>query len=155
MKLPWPPATWWWSGKGQISGRNALTIRSGPGRLCSPASPHWQQAQIEGSAERVTFKTGVNEVEADKDVAVKITIPNKGGGSPLAFFPQGGTNHSAQVIELSSRRLNLKERQALFSGQVAAHQSPRTGSEARLQSDKLEVIFSAKGDRLEAIIATQ
>lgn len=141
--------------------RDGANIRAGradyskrAGAVVFTGNPHWQQAQIEGSAERVTFKTVANEVEADRDVTVKITIPAKGGGSPLAFFPQGVTNQTTQVIELFSRRLNVKDRQALFSGRVAAHQSPRNGSEARLQSDKLEVRFTAKGDHLEAITAT-
>jgi lipopolysaccharide export system protein LptA len=126
------------------------------GAVVFTGNPRWWQAQIEGSAERVTFKTAANEIEADKDVAVKITIPGKSSGSPLAFFPQGPTNQTAQMVEIFSRRLNIKEqeRRALFSGKVVAHQSPRTGSEARLQSDKLEVLFTPKGDRLEAITAT-
>jgi len=124
------------------------------GAVVFTGNPRWWQAQIEGSAERVTFKTTDNEVEADKDVAVKIAVPGKSTGSPLAFFPQGVTNQTAQVIELFSRRLKVKERQALFTGKVSAHQSPRTGSEARLQSDELEVRFTAKGDRLDAITAT-
>jgi lipopolysaccharide export system protein LptA len=124
------------------------------GAVVFTGNPHWWQAQIEGSAERVTFKTPANEVEADKDVAVKITIPGKGGGSPLAFFPQGVTNQTAQVIEVASQRLKVTEQQALFSGKVSANQSPRTGSEARLRSDQLEVLFTAKSNRLEAITAT-
>ncbi|MFO1511461.1 MAG: hypothetical protein U1F83_00865 [Verrucomicrobiota bacterium] len=124
------------------------------GAVVFTGNPHWRQAQIEGSAERVTFKTPANEVEADQDVAVKITIPGKGGGSPLAFFPQGVTNQAAQVIEVASQRLKVTERQALFSGKVSANQSPRTGSEARLRSDQLEVLFTARSNRLEAITAT-
>lgn len=124
------------------------------GGVVFTGSPHWWQAQIEGRAERVTFRTSANEVEADQDVAVKITIPGKSGGSPLAFFPQGVTNQAAQVIEVASQRLKVTERRALFSGKVSANQSPRTGSEARLRSDKLEVLFTARSNRLEAITAT-
>lgn len=127
------------------------------GAVVFTGNPHWQQAQMEGSAQRVTFKTETIEIEADQDVQVKITLPAQGrGGSPLAFFPQAATNQTAQVIEIFSRRLNVKEkeRQALFSGNVAAHQSPRTGSEARLRSDKLEVLFGPKEGRLESISAT-
>jgi len=124
------------------------------GAVVFTGDPHWWQAQLEGRAKRVTFKTAANEVEADQDVTVKITIPGKGGSSPLAFFPQGATNQTEQVIDVAAQRLTVTEQRALFSDQVSANQSPRTGSEARLRSDKLEVLFTAKSNRLEAITAT-
>jgi lipopolysaccharide export system protein LptA len=58
------------------------------------------------------------------------------------------------MIDITSERLNVTERQALFLGKVSANQSPRTGYEARLRSDMLEVLFSAKTNRLEALTAT-
>ena len=117
-------------------------------------NPRWRQEQIEGSAERVTFRTAVEEVEADKNVAVRITVPTKGGGSSLALLTQAATNQTTEVIEITSERLNVKERQALFLGKVNANQSPRTGSEARLRSDMLEVLFTSQSNRLDSIIAT-
>lgn len=123
------------------------------GTVVFTGNPHWQQAQMEGGARRVTFKTATTEIEAEEDVAVKIKIPGKAGSSPLAFFPQGPTNETAQVIKLTARRLSVSERQAVFSGKVAAHQAPRTGSEPRLHSDKLKVAFAPGGGRLEAISA--
>ena len=121
-------------------------------------NPHWQQAQIEGHAEQVTFKTEAEEVVAENKVAVKIRIPGNSGAS-LDFFSEGQTNKKTasgtnRVVEVVSRRLNVKSGQALFTGDVEAYQSPRTGSEARLHSDILEVRFAAKGGRIEAITAT-
>lgn len=126
------------------------------GAVVFTGNPHWQQAQIEGSAEQVTFKTAAKEMEivADRSVAVRITLPTKGGGSPLAFLSQGATNQAASVVEVTSERLNVTERQALFLGKVNANQSPRTGSEMRLQSEMLEVRFIAQSNRLDAITAT-
>ena len=138
-------------------GANVLANRADyskrAGAVVFTGNPHWRHEQMEGSAERVTFKTAGEEIEADKNVAVKITIPTRGGSSPLALFPQGTTNQTTQIIDITSERLNVTERQARFLGKVNAHQSPRTGSEARLGSDMLEVLFT-QSNRLEAITAT-
>ena len=140
------------------AGANVLANRADyskrAGAVVFTGNPHWRHAQIEGNADRVTFKTVNEEIEADKNVAVKITLPAKGGSSPLALFPQPTTNQTAQVIDITSERLNVTERKAVFLGKVNANQSPRTGSEARLKSDMLEVLFTAQTNRLEAITAT-
>jgi lipopolysaccharide export system protein LptA len=142
-------------------GANVLANRADyskrAGAVVFTGNPHWRQEQIEGSAERVTFKPATKEVEADKNVAVKITLPPKGGGSMLTLFSQGATNQTTQVIEIASRRLTLKQGvkqgQALFTGDVGAFQSPRTGIEPRLHSDKLEVLFAPGGGRLDSLTA--
>lgn len=124
------------------------------GAVVFTGHPHWQQAQIEGRAEQVTFKTAAGEIVADRDVAVKITIPTKAGNSALAFFSQGATNQASPVVDVTAERLNVTQRQALFLGKVNANQSPRTGGEMRLRSDMLEVRFTAQSNRLDAITAT-
>ena len=126
------------------------------GAVVFTGNPHWKQEQIEGSAEQVTFKTSSEEMEivADRNVAVRITIPTKGGSSPLAFLSKGATNQTTPVVDVTSERLNVTQRQALFLGKVNANQSPRTGSEMRLRSDMLEVLFMAQSNRLDAITAT-
>jgi len=123
------------------------------GAVVFTGNPRWKEERIEGSAERVTFKTAEREVEADKHVAVRITAATKGGSS-LAFFSQSTTNQTTQAIDITSERLNVTERRALFLGNVNANESPRTDSDRRLRSDMLEVLFNTQSNRLDALTAT-
>lgn len=124
------------------------------GTVVFTGHPRWREAQIAGSAGRVTFQTATQAIEAEEEVKVTVSVAGKsGGGSPLAFFPQVATNQTTQTIAITSHRLNVTERRAQFTGAVRAHQTPRTGGEARLSSDRLEVGFARGGGKLEAIIA--
>lgn len=114
--------------------------------------PGWRQAPVEGRAERVTVRTATEEVNADSQVAVKIHT-GKHGGSMLKFFPEAETNHVEQVVEITANTLRVKARQAVFAGDVQLHQLPRTGSEARLQAEVLEVHFAKAGNGFESIAA--
>jgi len=126
------------------------------GAVVFTGQPHWRQAAIAGRAGRVIFKTATQAIEAEEEVLVTVSVPGKpGAGSPLAFFPQGAPKQTTQSIEIASRQLGVTEGRARFTGAVQAHQTPRTGSEARLGSDELEVRFARDGGKLEAIIARE
>jgi lipopolysaccharide export system protein LptA len=56
-------------------------------------------------------------------------------------------------VEISARTLRVKERQAVFAGNVQTHQFPQNGSEARLRSEVLEVRFADTGSGVENILA--
>ena len=122
------------------------------GMIVFTGHPGWRQAPVEGRAERVTVKTATEEVNADSQVAVKIQT-GKQGGSLLKFFPEAETNHAEQVVEITARTLRVKAGQAVFAGDVQLHQLPRTGSEARMQSEVLEVHFAKPGSGIESIMA--
>lgn len=145
--------------KVEQKGANVLADRADyskrAGAIVFTGNPRWKEERIEGSAERVTFKTATKEkeVEADKNVAVRITASSKGGSS-LAFFPQSTTNQTSGAINITAERLNVTERRALFLGNVKANEVPRTDSDRRLNSDMLEVGFNTQSNRLDAITAT-
>jgi lipopolysaccharide export system protein LptA len=122
--------------------------------LVFTGEPRWQVAQLAGRAERVTVGAQSGEVLAENDVAVTIALPAD-GGSVLTFFPAQETNGAPATVEATARTLRFKERQAVFSGGVQAHQTPRTGSEPRLRSEKLEVNFAANGRGAESLRAVQ
>jgi lipopolysaccharide export system protein LptA len=122
------------------------------GLIVFTGDPGWRQAPVEGRAERVTVKTATEEVNADSQVAVKIQT-GKQGGSLLKFFPEAETNHTEQVVEITARTLRVKAGQAIFAGDVQLHQLPKTGSEARMQSEVLEVHFAKAGSGIESIMA--
>jgi lipopolysaccharide export system protein LptA len=143
--------------KVEQKGANVLANRADyskrAGAIVFTGNPRWKEERIEGSAERVTFKTAAKEVEADKNVAVRITASGKGGSS-LAFFPQSATNQTTGTIDITSERLNVTEQRALFLGNVNAKEFPRIDSNRRLHSDMLEVLFHTQSNRLDAITAT-
>ena len=143
--------------KVEQKGANVLANRADyskrAGAIVFTGNPRWKEERIEGSAERVTFKTVANEVEADKSVTVRITASAKGNSS-LAFLPQSTTNQTTDAINITSERLNVTERRALFLGNVKANEVPRTDSDRRLHSDMLEVLFNTQSNRLDAITAT-
>jgi lipopolysaccharide export system protein LptA len=115
--------------------------------------PEWSLDQSEGHADRVTIHNSTSEIDAEGNVAAKLTLPPQ-QGSFLTFFPDSAnSNRAAQVIEVFARELKAKDRQVTFLGDAHAHESPLTGSESRLRSDVLEVRFGTNGHQLESIQA--
>lgn len=140
-------------GDGKMQSEQAVYSES-THALVFTGEPRWQQAQLNGRAERVTVGTQSGEVIAENDVVVTLSV-SAGGQSLLSFFPAAETNRAPQTIEVASRTLRFKERQAVFSGGVQANQVPRTGTEPRLRSEKLEVQFAASGRGAESLRAVQ
>jgi len=126
------------------------------GALIFTGDPRWRIEQNTGVAERLTVRTRAGEVLAENNV--RVTVPlGPGSGSFLSFFPgETVTNSAPAVIEVSAQNFLVRTngRRVTFSGAVRVHQSPKTGSEARLQSDELELRFSTNStprvERLEA-----
>lgn len=140
-------------GDGRMEAQRAVYTES-LHALVFTGDPRWRQAQLVGHAERVTVGTVSGEVVAENDVVVTLSV-GAGGKSLLSFFPAAETSQSPQTVEVTSRTLRFKEREAVFSGGVQAHQTPRTGSEPRLRSEKLEVQFAASGRGAESLRAVQ
>lgn len=142
-------------GGGSIRAERAIYAEANK-TIVFTGEPHWQQAQLTGRADRVTIGTLSGEVLAENDVAVKVALTS-GGSAFLDFFPtaETNTNRAPQPVEVFSRLLRVKERLAVFSGGVHAHQGPQTGSEPRLRSEKLEVRFGVNGRGAESLQAVQ
>jgi len=121
--------------------------------IVSTEQPEWNLDQSEGHAERVTIHNPTGEIDAEGNVAAKVTLAPQ-QGSFLTFFPNAAdTNSAPQVIEVFSHELTAKDRLVTFSGDTHAHQSPITGSEPRLRSDVLEIRFGTNAHQVEMIQA--
>lgn len=126
------------------------------GALIFTGDPRWRIEQNTGVAERLTIRTRAGEVLAENNV--RVTVPlGAGTGSFLSLLPgETVTNSAPAVIEVSAQSFLVRTngRRVTFSGEVRVHQSPKTGSEPRLQSDELELRFSTNSpprvERLEA-----
>lgn len=124
--------------------------------LVFTGEPRWRIDQNTGLAERLTIRTRAGEVLAENNV--KVTVPlGPGTGSFLSLMPgDGATNSAPAVIDVFAQSFlaTTNNRLVTFSGDVRVHQSPKTGSEPRLQSDELELRFSTNArpsiERLEA-----
>ena len=126
------------------------------GALVFTGEPRWRIEQNTGVAERLTVRTRAGEVFAETNVIVTVPL-GPGTGSFLSFFPgDAATNSAPTVIEVSAHSFlaRTNDRLVTFSGDVRVHQSPKTGSEPRLQSDEMELRFSTNSrpsiERLEA-----
>lgn len=103
--------------------------------------PTWRSAQMEGRANRVTVQD-TGDILASGDVATKVTLAGK-TNALLNFFPNAAdTNKNTQVFEAFSRELTANKRQVSLLGGARIHQSPITGSEPHLQSDRVDLFFS-------------
>jgi lipopolysaccharide assembly outer membrane protein LptD (OstA) len=115
--------------------------------------PEWNLDQGEGRADRVTIRNATSEIQAEGNVATKITLDAQ-QGSFLKIFPDStDTNRAPQVIEVFSQELKARDRWVAFLGEVHAHGSPLTGSEPRLRSDVLEVRFGTNVNHVQDIQA--
>ena len=121
-------------------------------KIVFTGNPQFIQDKIQGKATRVTVLTTTSEVFAENDVAVEFPLA-AGGGSLLGFFPGTETNRVSQQAQIVAQYFRLKERVGKFTGEVQAHQLPRTGSEPRLQSDELEVHIAKDGRHAESLQA--
>ena len=121
-------------------------------KIVFTGNPRFIQDKIQGKATRVTVLTTTGEVFAENDVTVAFPLA-AGGGSLLGFFPGAETNRVAQQAEIVAQNFLLKERVGKFTGDVQAHQIPRTGGEPRLQADELEVRIAADRRHAESLQA--
>ena len=115
-------------------------------------NPRFIQDKIQGKATRVTVLAATGEVQADDDVAVSFPLA-AGGGSLLGFFPGAETNRVSQQAQILAQNFRLKERIGKFSGDVQAHQLPRTGGEPRLSSGELDVHIATDHRHAESLEA--
>jgi lipopolysaccharide export system protein LptA len=124
-------------------------------KIVFTGQPEWKLEQSDGRADKVTIQNSTREVHAEGHVATKITFGAQ-QGSLLKLFPESGdTNQTPRVIEVFAKELEAKDRRVTFLGEAHAHQSPITGSEARLRSDTFEVRFGTNANNAESIQATK
>ncbi len=121
-------------------------------KIVFTGNPRFIQDKIQGKAERVTVLTATSEVFAENDVTVAFPLA-AGGGSLLGFFPGAETNRVSQQAQIVAQNFRLKDRVGKFTGDVQAHQLPRTGGEPRLRSDELEVHIAKDGRHAESLQA--
>jgi len=140
-------------GQGMRSERAVYT--KADDRIVFTGQPEWKLEQSDGRADRVTFHNATREIDAEGNVATKVTVGAR-QGTLLNFFPESGdTNQGPRIIEVFARELKAKDRRVTFSGGAHAHQSPLTGSEPRLRSDTFEVRFGTNAHNVESIQATE
>lgn len=124
-------------------------------RMVFTGQPSWTTDQSDGRANRVTVYNATQEIHAEGDVATKVALGEQ-QDELFSFFPGAGdTNQSSRVIEVFARELTARERRVTFLGDARAHQSPLTGSEPRLRSDKFEIRFGTSANQVESIRAVE
>ncbi len=121
-------------------------------KIVFTGNPRFIQDKIQGKATRVTVLTTTGEVFAENDVTVAFPLA-AGGGSLLGFFPGAEKKSVSEQAQILAQNFQLKERVGKFTGDVQAHQLPRTGGEPRLQSDELEVRIAKDGRHAESLQA--
>ena len=121
-------------------------------KIVFTGNPRFIQDKIQGKATRVTVLTTTSEVIAENDVTVAFPLA-AGGGSLLGLFPGAETNRVSQQAQIVAQNFRLKDRVGKFTGDVQAHQLPRTGGEPRLQADELEVFIAKDGRHAESLQA--
>jgi lipopolysaccharide export system protein LptA len=124
------------------------------GKIVFTGEPRFIQDKIQGSADRLTVITTTSEVLAENNVSVSFPLA-AGGGSLLGFFPGQETNRVSQQAQITAKDFRLKERIGKFTGNVQAHQLPRSGGEPRLSSDELEVRIAPDRRHAESLEARQ
>jgi len=123
-------------------------------KIVFTGNPRFIQDKIQGKADRLTVLTTTSEVVAENDVAVSFPLA-AGGGSLLGFFPGAERSRVSQQAQIVAQNFRLKDRIGRFSGDVQAHQLPRTGGEPRLRTDELEVRIAKDGRHAETLEARQ
>lgn len=118
-------------------------------RVVFSGQPEWSDARSRGRAARLTVETQTGNLFAEEDVSVTLELGDQ-SGSPLALFPEAATNAAPRVIRVSAQSLATEAGRAVFSGGVRANQLPATGSEPRLQCDRLELeLAGGEASRVE------
>ncbi len=139
-------------GGGNLRAARAVYTRS-KASIVFTGEPKWTHAQMEGRAERVTIQTETAEIRAEDQVVVKLPLEAH-RASFLTMFPAAAdTNGTPQAVEIFAQTFTARERRALFSGNVRAHQLPATGSEPQLRSEELEVKFASASNQAESLQA--
>ncbi len=146
-----------------------VVVERGSGRLASDAAvfttadatavftgnPRWSEDQIDGRAERVIVRTNRRETRAEGGVDVKVQFSGQGASLLPSFAGAKGAADTNQTAEIFAREFTAQGREAIFAGDVHAHQTPITGSEPRLRSDTLQVRLAADRRHVESVTASE
>lgn len=120
--------------------------------------PRFVQGQTTGTAGRVIAKTTTREVLAEDGVTATLTFASN-SDALLNVLPDTKTNRVAQTgrtnqtVQVTAQNFSLRDRSAVFSGKVAAHQLPTDGSEPRMHCEELEFRLAADKQRAESLQA--
>jgi lipopolysaccharide export system protein LptA len=122
-------------------------------------NPRFRQGEINGTAGRIMARPSTREVLAEDEVMVTIPIAAD-SESFLNFLPDARTNrvaiakHADEKVRVTASNFRLQGQQAVFGGNVKAHQIPADGSEPRLRAAELFVNLTTQR-RWESVQARQ
>jgi len=145
-------------GGGIYSDRADYSKATGEVLFTGDTPPRFVQGQTSGTAGRVIARPATSEVLADNGVTVALTFASD-SDTFLNVLPGTKTNRvekagrTNQTVQVTSRTFALRDRLALFAGNVEAHQLPANGSEPRLRCAELEVRLSADKRHAESLQA--
>lgn len=118
-------------------------------------APRWALELGNGFAERLIIRPASNVVEASGGVTMN--IKRSAGASVIPVFPEtvpsaksGGND---QPVQITSQFFEIRDRVARFTGNVSAHELPKTGAEPRLACPVLEVKFAEKKQQVDRAVA--
>jgi len=140
-------------GTARLTGEHALYTKSSS-NVVFTGNPTWKMDQSEGSAARLVFFAGTNGVSAEGDVRMKLLRTT--AGAALLPVPAASTNRVQRTnspVEIACDRFELRGRTVRFTGNVRAHETPRTGAEPRMSCGELQILLAPKGGRAESASA--
>ena len=123
-------------------------------------NPRFKLGQANGTAGRVIARPATRELLADNGVVATLTFASD-RDTFLNVLPDTKTNRvertgpTNQTVQITAQTFSLRDRLALFTGDVEAHQLPRNGSEPRMRSAELEVRLAANKRTAESVQARQ
>jgi lipopolysaccharide export system protein LptA len=124
------------------------------------ARPRFVQGQASGTAGRIIARPTTREVRAENDVAVTLTFAAD-SETLLNVLPETKTNRvektsgTNQTVQVTARTFALRDRHAVFAGNVEARQLPADGSEPRMRCGELDIQLAVAGRRAESLQARQ
>lgn len=145
-------------GGGIYADRADYSESTGEVLFTGATAPRFVQGQTSGTAGRVIARPATREVRADNGVTVMLTFTSD-SETFLNVLPGTKTNRvgktalTNQTVRVTAQTFALRDRLALFAGDVQAHQLPADGSEPRMRCAELEVRLDADKRNAESLQA--